>query len=65
VHSLSAILKDGLTHWQVNVNNEDQAEDQMLRLILEDRALRVKNFGRKTYNLEEVFLSMVGEEQTK
>ena len=65
VHSLSAILKDGLTHWQVSVKDDEQAEDQMLRLILDDRTLRVKSFGRKTYNLEEVFLSMVGEEQTK
>jgi ABC-2 type transport system ATP-binding protein len=65
VQSLSAILKDGLTHWQVSVKDDEQAEDQMLRLILEERALRVKSFGRKTYNLEEVFLSMVGEEQTK
>jgi ABC-2 type transport system ATP-binding protein len=65
VHSLSAILKDGSTHWQVSVTNEDTAEDQMLRLILEDRNLRVKSFGRKTYNLEEVFLGLVGEESPK
>jgi ABC-2 type transport system ATP-binding protein len=65
VHSLSAILKDGLTHWQVNVNDDEQAEDQILRLILDDRTLRVKSFGRKTYNLEEVFMSMVGEEKSK
>jgi len=65
VQSLSAILIDGLTHWQVSVNDDEQAEDQILRLILDDRTLRVKNFGRKTYNLEEVFLSMVGKEQTK
>jgi ABC-2 type transport system ATP-binding protein len=62
VASLNAILKDGLTHWQVNVNDEEQAEDQILRLILDDCGLRVKSFGRKTYNLEEVFLNMVGEE---
>lgn len=65
VQSLSAHLKDGLTQWQVNVNDNEKAEDQMLRLILEDRGLRVKSFGRKTYNLEEVFLSMVGKEQTR
>jgi ABC-2 type transport system ATP-binding protein len=65
VHSLSAVLQDGLTHWQVSVKDEEAAEDQMLRLILDDRTLRVKSFGRKTYNLEEVFLSMVGEEPKK
>jgi hypothetical protein len=25
----------------------------------------VKSFGRKTYNLEEVFLNLVGEEKSK
>jgi ABC-2 type transport system ATP-binding protein len=65
VHSLSAMLKDGLTHWQISVSDDEQAEDQILRLILDDRSLRVKSFGRKTYNLEEVFLSMVAEEAKK
>jgi len=37
----------------------------MLLLILEDRDLRVKNFSRKTQNLEEVFLNLVGEEKSK
>jgi hypothetical protein len=46
----------------VSVSDENAAEDQMLRLILEDRNVRVKSFSRKTYNLEEVFLNMVGEE---
>lgn len=65
VHSVSAVVKDGRTHWQVNVTDDEQAEEQLLRLILDDPTLRVNGFGRKTYNLEEVFLSMVGEEQTK
>jgi ABC-2 type transport system ATP-binding protein len=62
VQSLSAEAKDGLTTWQVSVNDEVAAEDQMLLLILEDRDLRIKRFGRKTHNLEEVFLNLVGEE---
>jgi len=52
-------------NWQVSVSDEAAAEDQMLRLILEDRNVSVKHFGRKTHNLEEVFLSMVGEEKSK
>ena len=65
VQSLSVEAKDGLTTWQVSVNDEDAAEDQLLYLILEDRNLRVKSFSRKTQNLEEVFLNLVGEEKTK
>ena len=35
----------------------------LLRLVLEDQALTVTEFGRKKHNLEEVFMSIVGEEQ--
>jgi len=65
VQSLGAEAKDGLTTLQVSVNDEEAAEDQMLYIILEDRNLRVKSFGRKTHNLEEVFLDLVGEEKSK
>jgi ABC-2 type transport system ATP-binding protein len=65
VQSLSAEASNGLTTWQVSVKDDDAAEDQMLFLILEDRDLRIKSFGRKTYGLEEVFLNMVREEPTK
>jgi len=65
VQSLSAEANNGLTAWQVSVNDEDAAEDQLLYLILEDRSLRVKSFGRKTHNLEEVFLNLVREENSK
>ena len=63
VQSLSASPKDDLTTWQVSVNDEDAAEDQMLPIILEERGVRVKSFGRKTQNLEEVFFSLVREEK--
>jgi hypothetical protein len=54
-----AAANDGQTTWQVCVSDEDAAEDQLLRLILEDRGVGVKSFGRKTYNLEEVFMTIV------
>ena len=65
IQSLSTETNDGLTIWQVSVSNDDAAEDHLLRLILEDRSVRVKSLGRKTYNLEEVFLNLVGEENSK
>jgi len=64
VKSLSIEANNGATTWQVSVNDDDAAEEQMLRLILDERNLRVKSFGRKTHNLEEVFLSLVGEESS-
>jgi len=62
VQSLSTMTLDGLTTWQVTVSDDDAAEDQMLPMILEERDVRVKSFGRKTHNLEEVFFSLVREE---
>jgi ABC-2 type transport system ATP-binding protein len=65
VESLAAEVKNGVTTWQVNVNDEEAAEDQMLYLILEDRDVRVKSYGRKTHNLEEVFLNLTHQETSK
>jgi ABC-2 type transport system ATP-binding protein len=65
VESLSMTPEDGWSRWQVSVSDESLAEDQLLRLILEDRSLTVRNFGRKTYNLEEVFLGIIGKENSK
>lgn len=65
VQTLSSEDHDGLTTWQVSVTDDGVAEDQLLYLILDDRSLRVKSFGRKTHNLEEVFLNLVREENSK
>jgi ABC-2 type transport system ATP-binding protein len=65
VQNLSIAADDGLTCWQVSVTDDAAAEDLLLQLILEDRSLKVKHFGRKTYNLEEVFLALVGKENSK
>jgi len=65
VQNLNMTSENGLTCWQVSVNDDAAAEDLLLRLILEDRSLKVKHFGRKTYNLEEVFLELVEKENSK
>jgi ABC-2 type transport system ATP-binding protein len=54
---------NGHSTWQVSVTDEAAAESQLLRVLLEDRQLTVTEFGRKRYDLEEVFMSMVGAEQ--
>jgi ABC-2 type transport system ATP-binding protein len=65
VKNLNTAADDGLVCWQVSVTDDAAAEDLLLRLILEDRRLKVKHFGRKTYNLEEVFLDLVKKENSK
>lgn len=59
VQQILSTVEGDTTTWQVCVSDEAAAEDQLLRLILEDRGLKVKRYGRKTYNLEEVFMSMI------
>jgi ABC-2 type transport system ATP-binding protein len=65
VQHLRTTANNDLIHWQVSVTEDAAAEDLLLRLILEDRSLKVKHFGRKTYNLEEVFLQLVEKENSK
>jgi ABC-2 type transport system ATP-binding protein len=59
VNEILSAAEGGQTTWQVCVSDEGAAEDQLLRLILEDRGVGVKRFGRKTYNLEEAFLNII------
>jgi ABC-2 type transport system ATP-binding protein len=65
VQNLSMAVDNDLTCWQISVTDDAAAEDLLLRLILEDRSLKVKHFGRKVYNLEEVFLELVEKENLK
>ena len=65
VQGLNATPDDGLIRWQVSVSDEAAAEEQLLGLILADNGIKVKNFGRKTRNLEEVFLQLVEKENSK
>jgi ABC-2 type transport system ATP-binding protein len=59
VKSIRIEAVNGHVTWEVSVADVDTAEANLQPLILEDHNLRIVNFGRKTYNLEEVFLSMV------
>ena len=47
------------TDWQVTVTDEAAAEEQLLRVVLADAQVNVLEFGRKKYELEEVFLGLV------
>ena len=47
------------THWIVSVTDAEQAEAQLLRLVLADPSIHVTHFHRKEYELEDVFLRIV------
>lgn len=53
------VEKNGQVTWLVSVGDEQAAERQLLRLILEDPGVVVTGFGRKRYELEEVFMNIV------
>ena len=63
VKGITVERDNGHVTWQVSVTDADAAEAHLQPLILEERELRVLSFGRKTYNLEEVFLNMVERKQ--
>lgn len=59
VISVAAQAQDGATNFQISVSDEKAARAQLLRLVLADADSAVTEFGRKKYNLEEVFLGIV------
>jgi ABC-2 type transport system ATP-binding protein len=59
VSSVSATPVNGHVAMQIAVKDETAAETQLLRLVLSDENLAVTEFGRKKYELEEVFLNIV------
>ena len=59
VSNLKAAPDNTHTDWQVTVTDEAAAEGQLLRLVLSDAQVNVLEFGRKKYELEEVFLGLV------
>ncbi len=50
---------NGTSVWQVSVSDEAAAEKELLRYVLADPAVTVTEFGRKKYELEEVFMEIV------
>jgi ABC-2 type transport system ATP-binding protein len=59
VSSLAVTAVNGYVHWQVGVKDEALAETQLLPLVFADGQVSVREFGRKQYNLEEVFMNLV------
>jgi ABC-2 type transport system ATP-binding protein len=51
---------NGHTGWLMNVSDETVAEKQLFKLLAAEDVV-VTEFGRKKYDLEEVFMSIVGE----
>ena len=59
VHSLQSEDKGSITRWLVGVSDEGAAEHDLLRAILEDEDVTVLDYGRKRYELEEIFMDII------
>ncbi len=59
VKSIESSQANGQPEWRVSVTDDNAAKDELLRLVLSEKSLRVTEFGRLKYDLEEVFLKIV------
>jgi ABC-2 type transport system ATP-binding protein len=63
VTRLAESRTNGTLSLSISVSDEGAAKDQLLRLALSDPAVTVVEYGRKTYNLEDIFVNLVEGEQ--
>ncbi len=61
ISSVTSSQSNGYTTWSLTVTDEGAAEKKLLRLLLQDDSVEVKEFGRKKYGLEDVFMKIVEE----
>jgi ABC-2 type transport system ATP-binding protein len=59
VSGIEQTFVEGQTTWQVTVSDDEMAQTRLLRLVLADEGLMVTRFGRKSYELEEIFIGLV------
>ena len=60
ISSLEEFSKPGgERRWIVRVTDESAAEENLLRLVLQTRGVRVTGFGRKRQSLEEAFFDLI------
>ncbi|HET7012042.1 MAG TPA: ABC transporter ATP-binding protein [Anaerolineales bacterium] len=62
VSGMQVMARNGRVNWQIRVSDPDLAEDQLVPLALAGGDVTVCEFGRKAQNLEDVFLSIVEED---
>jgi ABC-2 type transport system ATP-binding protein len=58
VSGIETTQKGDLTIWDISVTDTGAAEDQLMSLLVSS-GLKVSDFGRKEYNLEDIFLNIV------
>jgi len=59
ISSINATASNGTTALTVNVTDENKAEKSLLKLVVGNDDVVVTDFGRRKYDLEEVFMNVV------
>jgi len=59
VTGIKVTSQEAQTTWQVSVTDEAAAKSELFRMLVCDEHVNVLEFGRKKYELEDVFLSIV------
>jgi ABC-2 type transport system ATP-binding protein len=62
VSSVTTVPMNGFSRYEVAVTDEGAAEDELLEAIMACGHIKVKEFGPKRYDLEEIFINIMGEE---
>jgi ABC-2 type transport system ATP-binding protein len=60
VSSVQVDQSEGRAEWQINVSDSGKAEKQLLNLVMSVPGVNVTSFGQSKFDLEEVFMSLVG-----
>lgn len=55
-------MENGHSRWSITINDEQRARRDLLRVILLDEAVEILAYGRRQFELEEVFMNLVGED---
>ena len=59
VRQVETIDQNGLTQWQIEVTDETAAENHLFRLLAQTGGVAVMAYGRKKYELEEIFMQLI------
>jgi ABC-2 type transport system ATP-binding protein len=63
VSDIDVMKKNNQVRWQIKVTDDQLAEEKLLRLILENQNVKVTDYRLKQYELEEIFLQVLEEDQ--
>jgi ABC-2 type transport system ATP-binding protein len=51
--------------WLVNVNSEEKAEEHLLRMILSDKSIKITEYRKQKFELEDIFLKVIKEDENE